>query len=232
MSNYADSIIAAHEDRGEPSPRSTNSYSTYDSRDQFIRPTPERAVKILQRLLYDKMNDRYDIPEVFDKHIRIVIEKFCTVSVETQGSLEALDGDNVVLFMQAMENNRDHMIIRDKPCTLSRTPSSSTSDTSNNLGIQKRESPRRAFNDSLRSMTSINSQDSDNTKSIKKVSSWKKNNKYTMSSSLEEREKDKEKIETKKIKTAGGQKYYDLLENIIERLERIEKKIDSYEFTE
>ena len=25
---------------------------------------------------------------------------------------------------------------------------------------------------------------------------------------------------------------YDLLENIIERLERIEKKIDSYEFTE
>ena len=60
-------------------------------------------------------------------------------------------------------------------------------------------------------------------------------------SSLEEREKDKEKkskmlsqekFERKKIKTAGGQKYYDLLENIIERLERIEKKIDSYEFTE
>lgn len=58
-------------------------------------------------------------------------------------------------------------------------------------------------------------------------------------SSLEEREKEKqskmlsqEKFERKKIKTVGGQKYYDLLENIIERLERIEKKIDSYEFTE
>ena len=58
-------------------------------------------------------------------------------------------------------------------------------------------------------------------------------------SSLEEREKEKqskmlsqEKFERKKIKTTDGQKYYDLLENIIERLERIEKKIDSYEFTE
>lgn len=58
-------------------------------------------------------------------------------------------------------------------------------------------------------------------------------------SSLEKREKEKqskmlsqEKFERKKIKTTGGQKYYDLLENIIERLERIEKKIDSYEFTE
>ncbi len=40
------------------------------------------------------------------------------------------------------------------------------------------------------------------------------------------------KVWKKKIKTTGGQKYYDLLENIIERLERIEKKIDSYEFTE
>lgn len=63
-------------------------------------------------------------------------------------------------------------------------------------------------------------------------------------SSLEERVKEKEKqskmlsqekfekkIERKKIKTAGGQKYYDLLENIVERLERIEKKIDGYDFT-
>lgn len=39
-------------------------------------------------------------------------------------------------------------------------------------------------------------------------------------------------IEKEKIKAAGGQKYYDLLENIVERLERIEKKIDGYEFTE
>ena len=60
-------------------------------------------------------------------------------------------------------------------------------------------------------------------------------------SSLEERVKEKEKqskmlsqekFEKKKIKTAGGQKYYDLLENIIERLDRIEKKMDSYDFTE
>ena len=45
-------------------------------------------------------------------------------------------------------------------------------------------------------------------------------------------EKLEKKIEKKKIKTAGGQKYYDLLENIVERLERIEKKIDGYDFTE
>ena len=39
------------------------------------------------------------------------------------------------------------------------------------------------------------------------------------------------KIERKKIKTAGGEKYYELLLNIVERLERIEKKIDGYDFT-
>ena len=40
------------------------------------------------------------------------------------------------------------------------------------------------------------------------------------------------KIEINQIKKAGGEKYYDLLLNIVERLERIEKKIDRYEFTE
>jgi len=40
------------------------------------------------------------------------------------------------------------------------------------------------------------------------------------------------RIERKKIKTAGGEKYYELLLNIVERLERIEKKIDGYDFTE
>ena len=97
MSASADSIVlnaamieVSHEDYGEPSPRSSGSYSSRDSREHFIRPTPERGMKILQRLLYDKLQDRYDIPEVFDKHIRTVIEKFCVVSVETQGSLEAL----------------------------------------------------------------------------------------------------------------------------------------------
>jgi Mor family transcriptional regulator len=39
------------------------------------------------------------------------------------------------------------------------------------------------------------------------------------------------KIEKKEIKAAGGQKYYELLLNIVERLERIEKKIDGYDFT-
>lgn len=34
------------------------------------------------------------------------------------------------------------------------------------------------------------------------------------------------------IRKAGGEKYYELLLNIIERLERIEKKIDGYDFTE
>ena len=46
------------------------------------------------------------------------------------------------------------------------------------------------------------------------------------------KEKVNKLIEKEKIKAAGGQKYYDLLENIVERLERIEKKIDGYEFTE
>ena len=46
------------------------------------------------------------------------------------------------------------------------------------------------------------------------------------------KEKVNKLIEKDKIKAAGGQKYYDLLENIVERLERIEKKIDGYEFTE
>jgi Mor family transcriptional regulator len=40
------------------------------------------------------------------------------------------------------------------------------------------------------------------------------------------------KIERKIVKTAGGEKYYELLLNIVERLERIEKKIDCYDFTE
>lgn len=39
------------------------------------------------------------------------------------------------------------------------------------------------------------------------------------------------RIERKEIKTAGGEKYYKLLLNIVERLERIEKKIDGYDFT-
>ena len=186
MSVSADSIVhnadnpavigALHQQPGKSSPRSTGSYSSRDSRDQFIRPTPERAVKILQRLLHDKMNDRYEIPEVFDKHIRTVIEKFCVVSVETQGSLEALSEENVHVFMQAMEDNRDGRIIRDKPSTLSHTPSSH-SDTLNNKDIETRELPRDVSNESLLSMTSINSQDSDNTKSVKKVSAWKKKNK-------------------------------------------------------
>ena len=36
----------------------------------------------------------------------------------------------------------------------------------------------------------------------------------------------------RKIKTAGGEKYFELLQNIVERLERIEKKIDGYDFKE
>jgi len=39
------------------------------------------------------------------------------------------------------------------------------------------------------------------------------------------------RIERKEIKTAGGEKYYELLLNIVERLDRIEKKIDGYDFT-
>jgi hypothetical protein len=37
--------------------------------------------------------------------------------------------------------------------------------------------------------------------------------------------------EKNQIKKAGGEKYYELLLNIVERLERIEKKIDGYDFT-
>ena len=41
----------------------------------------------------------------------------------------------------------------------------------------------------------------------------------------EKKEKNKQKkIERKEIKAAGGEKYYNLLLNIVERLERIEKK--------
>lgn len=61
-----------------------------------------------------------------------------------------------------------------------------------------------------------------------KMSSFEEKEKQSKMLSQEKFEK---KIERKKIKTAGGQKYYDLLENIIERLERIEKKIDGYDFT-
>ena len=39
-------------------------------------------------------------------------------------------------------------------------------------------------------------------------------------------------IEKEEIKAAGGERYYKLLLNIVERLERIEKKIDGYELTE
>ena len=40
------------------------------------------------------------------------------------------------------------------------------------------------------------------------------------------------KIEKSEIKLSGGKKYYELLTNIIERLDRIEKKLEGYDFTE
>ena len=46
------------------------------------------------------------------------------------------------------------------------------------------------------------------------------------------KEKVNKLIEKEEIKAAGGERYYKLLLNIVERLERIEKKIDGYEFTE
>lgn len=46
------------------------------------------------------------------------------------------------------------------------------------------------------------------------------------------KEKVNKLIEKEKIKAAGDERYYKLLLNIVERLERIEKKIDGYEFTE
>lgn len=45
------------------------------------------------------------------------------------------------------------------------------------------------------------------------------------------KEKLNKKIERNQIKAMGGEKYYELLLNIVERLERIEKKIDGYDFT-
>jgi hypothetical protein len=144
---------------GELSPRSAGSYSRRDSRDHFIRPTPERGVMILQRLLHEKMNDVYEIPEVFDKHIRTVIEKFCKVSVETQGSLEAVSGDNIDVFMQAMKDNHNPNIMKVKK----QEP------------MQLRE-PRTSLS-SIPSLSSIASNDSDTTVSVKKVTKWKKNTK-------------------------------------------------------
>ena len=154
-------------DYGEQSPRSSCSYSSRDSRDCFIRPTPERAMKILQRLLCDKMNDCYDIPEVFDKHICTVIEKFCVVSVETQGSLEALSADNIDVFMRAMEDNHDPNIMKTKKQETMQLPE-----------------PRTSF-PSIPSLSSIASNDSDTTKSVKKVSQWKKNIKKATPRSLQ-----------------------------------------------
>jgi len=158
FSSSADSIIhnAKHQEHGELSPRSSVSYSSRDSRDHFIRPTPERGVKILQRLLHNKMNDVYEIPDVFDKHIRIVIEKFCVVSVETQGSLQALSADNVNVFMQAMKDSHDPNIMK----------------TKNQEAMQPMEA-RKSLS-SIPSLSSISSNDSDTTKSVKKVSKWKK----------------------------------------------------------
>jgi hypothetical protein len=40
------------------------------------------------------------------------------------------------------------------------------------------------------------------------------------------------KIEKSEIKLSGGKKYYELLTKIIERLDRIEKKLEGYDFTE
>ena len=151
----ADNIEPLHQQCGELSPRSSGSYSSRDSRERFIRPTPERGVKILQRLLYDKMNDCYEIPEVFDKHIRTVIEKFCVLSVETQGSLEALSGDNIHVFMRAMEENHDPKIMK----------------TKKQETMQLWE-PRTSLS-SVPSLSSIASNDSDTTVSVKKVSKWK-----------------------------------------------------------
>ena len=154
-----DNIDPLHQQCGELSPRSTGSYSSRESRDHFIRPTPERGVKILQRLLHKKMNDVYEIPEVFDKHIHTVIEKFCVVSVETQGSLEALSGDNIDVFMRAMEDHHDPNIMK----------------TKKQEPMQLRE-PRTSL-PSIPSLSSIASNDSDTTVSVKKVTKWKKDNK-------------------------------------------------------
>ena len=173
MSASADSIVlngGVDGDYGEPSPRSSRSYSSRDSRERFIRPTPERGVKILQRLLHDKMNDVYEIPEIFDKHIRTVIEKFCVVSVETQGSLEALSGHNIDVFMQAMEDHHDPNIMKTKKQEPNEflEPLQSISSLS-----------------SVPSLSSIASNDSDTTKSVKKVSQWKKNIKKATPRSLQ-----------------------------------------------
>ena len=154
----ADNIEPLHQQCGELSPRSTSSYSSRDSRDHFIRPTPERSVKILKRLLHDKINDVYEIPEVFDKHIRTVIEKFCVFSVETQGSFEGLTADNIDVFMRAMQDNHDPSIMKQK----------ATQQTSPEFVMHRRES-----SESLLSCSSIASNDSDNTTSVKKVSQWK-----------------------------------------------------------
>tara|TARA_B110000444_G_scaffold8276_1_gene7339 strand:+ start:406 stop:1332 length:927 start_codon:yes stop_codon:yes gene_type:complete len=113
-------------------------------------------MKILQCLLREKMDDVYEIPEVFDKHIRTVIEKFCVVSVETQGPLEALSGDNIDVFMLAMEDNHDPSIMK----------------TKKQEPMQLRE-PRTSL-PSIPSLSSIASNDSDTTVSVKKVTKWKK----------------------------------------------------------
>ena len=173
MSASADSIVVNSDgignmDYGEPSPRSSCSYSSRDSREHFICPTPERAVKILQRLLCDKMNDVYEIPEVFDKHILTVIEKFCVVSVETQGSLEALSGDNIDVFMRAMEDNHDASIMKKR-----QMQSAQEHFFYMEIVPDSYLEPKTSLQ-SVSPLSSIASKDSDTTKSVKKVAQWKK----------------------------------------------------------
>lgn len=145
------------------SPRSSTSTATRDSRDRFIRPTPQRAVVILQQLVRGKMADRYDIPASFDERIQTVIEEFSELAVESRGVERSLSQQSIDVFMRAIENNIDSATLCERPVE---APGTAT--------VQEAHEMMRK--ESIERLVSIGSSDSDNTKSVKKVQKWQKHN--------------------------------------------------------
>ena len=166
MSASGDSLVRRAETfpTVQPRPRSTASTETRDSRERFIRPTPQRAKEILQKLVCDKMADRYDIAASYDKRIRSVIEEFSELAVKSRGVKGSLSDQSINTFMRAIENNIDPTILRTRPVEATGTAT-----------VQEAHEMMR--NMSVESLTSIGSSDSDTTKSVKKVNRWQKHNK-------------------------------------------------------
>ena len=80
----------------------------------------------------------------------------------------------------------------------------------------------------IKAQISKKERSNDNSRIAKKIFENQTDEEYERSI----QQKKEKLIERNQIKAIGGEKYYELLLNIVERLERIEKKIDGYDFTE